>query len=105
MNSSVRKNIGELAIGEKIRHMRQSKNLSLEELAEKTGLSKGLLSQIEREQISPPISTLLKVAASLGTDISFFFQEETESPRTSLVRSNERLVARRRQVEGAKASL
>ncbi|MFO7840228.1 MAG: cupin domain-containing protein [Desulfosalsimonadaceae bacterium] len=105
MNSSVRKNIGELAIGEKIKHMRQSKKLSLEKLAEKTGLSKGVLSQIEREQISPPISTLLKVAASLGTDISFFFQEKTESPRISLVRSNERLVSQRRQVEGGKANL
>ncbi|MBS3755740.1 MAG: cupin domain-containing protein [Desulfobacterales bacterium] len=104
MSSGIRQNVGELAIGEKIRQMRLSKSLSLEELAEKTGLSKGLLSQIEREQISPPISTLLKVAASLGTDISFFFQEETENPRICLVRSNERLVSRRRQVEG-KANL
>jgi transcriptional regulator with XRE-family HTH domain len=100
MSSSVRKNLGELGIGEKIRQMRQNLDLSVQELAEKTGLSKALISQIEREQVSPPISTLLKVAAGLGTDISFFFQEEAANPKTSLVRSHERLVSQRRQVQG-----
>lgn len=104
MNSDIRKNIGELAIGEKIRQIRQGKNLSLEDLAGKTGLSRGLLSQIEKEQVSPPISTLLKVAASLGTDISFLFRGEAESPGSSVVRSNERLISPRRQVQG-KANL
>lgn len=100
MSSAVRKNIGELAIGEKIKQMRQSKGLSVYELAEKSGLSQALISQIEREQVSPPISTLLKVAASLGTDISLFFQEEVENRKTTLVRSDERLLSQRRQVQG-----
>ena len=100
MGASVRKDLGQLGVGEKIRHMRSNKGLSLQQLAEKTGLSKPLISQIENEQVSPPISTLLKIANSLDTDISFFFQDQVREVKTAVVRSNERVISPRRQVQG-----
>jgi len=100
MGTSVRKDLGQLGVGEKIRHMRSNKGLSLQQLAEKTGLSKPLISQIENEQVSPPISTLLKIANSLDTDISFFFQDQVREVKTAVVRSNERVISPRRQVQG-----
>jgi transcriptional regulator with XRE-family HTH domain len=100
MGASVRKDLGQLGVGEKIRHMRSNKGLSLQQLAEKTGLSKPLISQIENEQVSPPISTLLKIANSLDTDISFFFQDQVRDVKTAVVRSNERVISPRRQVQG-----
>jgi transcriptional regulator with XRE-family HTH domain len=98
--SSVRKDLGQLGIGQKVQHMRSNKGLSLQQLAEKTGLSKPLISQIENEQISPPISTLLKIANSLDTDISFFFQDQVQEVKTAVVRSDERIISPRRHVQG-----
>ncbi len=103
MSGTVRKNIQDLALGEKIRRLRQDKGFSMQDLSERTGLSKGLISQIEKEQVSLPISTLLKVASSLDTDIGLLFQDEqheTPSSRIAVVRKHERIVSQRRQVQG-----
>ncbi|MDZ7760859.1 MAG: cupin domain-containing protein [Desulfovermiculus sp.] len=100
MGTTLRKDLGQLGVGEKIRRMRSNKGLSLQQLAEKTGLSKPLISQIENEQVSPPISTLLKIANSLDTDISFFFQDQVREVKTAVVRNTERVISPRRQVQG-----
>ncbi|MFP4629459.1 MAG: helix-turn-helix domain-containing protein [Desulfohalobiaceae bacterium] len=103
MCAAVRRYIQDLALGDRIRQMREHQGLSLQELSERTGLAKGLLSQIEKEQVSPPISTLLKIAASLETDISLLFQEEQEAPesgKTTVIRKDERIISQRRQVQG-----
>jgi transcriptional regulator with XRE-family HTH domain len=94
------KKIGELAIGGKMRQFRENKGLSVQELAAAAGLSRPLVSQIENEQVSPPISTLLKIANALNTDISFFFQDTGLQEKTVVVRENERLNSPRRQVQG-----
>ncbi|MBW1645938.1 MAG: cupin domain-containing protein [Deltaproteobacteria bacterium] len=104
MPKSMQKGLQELAIGGKVRRIRQEKQLTIQQLAAKAGLSKGLISQIENDQVSPPISTLLKIAASLHTDISYFFQDKASDRRVAVVRRSERLVSPRRQVQG-KATL
>jgi len=100
MTGTQRKKLEELAIGQKIREIRKNKNMSVLELAEKTGLSKALISQIENEQVSPPISTMLKIANSLQSDISLFFQEQVSQEKTVVIRKDERVLAPRRQVQG-----
>lgn len=74
--SDIKAQIKEFRIGEKIRGQRQLRRLTLQELSELTGLSKPLLSQIENEQVVPPLATLLKIARGLKVDIHFFFEEE-----------------------------
>jgi transcriptional regulator with XRE-family HTH domain len=73
---------------------------SLQDLAEYTGLSRALLAQIENEQVSPPISTLIKIASALQTDVSFFFQDKGRREKTVVTRSDERLLSPRRQIKG-----
>lgn len=63
-------------IGGKIRALRQKKRLTLQELSNLTTLSKPLLSQIENEQVVPPLATLLKIAKGLNVGIHFFFEDE-----------------------------
>ena len=60
--SDIKAEIRELRLGEKIRKLRQERRLTLQELADATGLSKPLLSQIENDQVIPPLATLLKIA-------------------------------------------
>lgn len=62
-------------IGEKIRRYRQKLGLTQEELAARTELSKGFISQLERDLTSPSIATLTDILEALGTNLSEFFTE------------------------------
>ena len=65
-------------IGKKIKVLRLSNDLTLEELASRSELTKGFLSQVERNLTSPSISTLEDILEALGTDLSHFFRQEQE---------------------------
>lgn len=65
-------------IGHRIRQLRTKNNLTLEELASRCELTKGFLSQLERNLTSPSIATLQDIVEALGLTLAKFFQEETE---------------------------
>ncbi len=60
-------------IGDTIRSMRKGKELTLKQMSRRTGLSISLLSQIERAESSPSISSLYKIAMALETKIQDLF--------------------------------
>jgi transcriptional regulator with XRE-family HTH domain len=53
--------------------------MTLAELAEMVGLSAGYLSQIERDKITPSLTTLLDIASALNVGPRYFFETETET--------------------------
>ncbi len=65
-------------IGERIRQLRILNGLTQEELADRSELSKGFISQLENDVTSPSISTLEDILQCLGTDLSEFFAKEKE---------------------------
>ena len=65
-------------IGEKIKRRRQKLGLTQEELAARTELSKGFISQLERNLTSPSIATLMDILEVLGVDISDFFARDED---------------------------
>ena len=65
-------------IGPKIKQLRIQNALTLEELASRCELTKGFLSQLERDLTSPSVSTLNDILEALGTSLSDFFQETKE---------------------------
>lgn len=65
-------------IGEKIKRLRISNQLTLEELANRSELTKGFLSQLERNLTSPSISTLEDILEALGTNLRDFFDEKQD---------------------------
>ncbi|WP_426349820.1 helix-turn-helix domain-containing protein [Alloiococcus sp. CFN-8] len=69
-------------IGYKIKQLRLQKGLTLEELASRCELTKGFLSQLERNLTSPSISTLDDILEVLGSTLSDFFLEEKEEKVT-----------------------
>ena len=73
---NARAEVKELQIGMKVRRMRQDKRMTLQALADATGLSKPLLSQIENGQVIPPLATLLRIAKAFNVGLHSFFQEE-----------------------------
>ncbi len=100
MTQKVEKELKKLGIGEKIKGLRRKKALSIHELSEKTGLSDTLISQIENDQISPPISTLMKIASALDIEIANFFQEKGGVDKITVVRKDERIFSERRGIKG-----
>ena len=65
-------------IGLKIKRLRIKNRLTLEELAVRSELTKGFLSQVERNLTSPSIATLEDILEALGTTLGEFFAEEKE---------------------------
>ena len=65
-------------IGAKIKDLRIKNGLTQEELADRSELSKGFISQLERDLTSPSISTLTDILQCLGSDLCTFFQAEKE---------------------------
>ena len=66
-------------IGERILNLRQSSNLTQEELAERANLTKGFISQIERDLTSISLDSLIQILGALDENISDFFQETTQA--------------------------
>lgn len=63
-------------IGGKIKQLRTQKGLTLEELASRSELTKGFLSQLERNLTSPSIDSLDDILEALGTTLADFFKED-----------------------------
>lgn len=62
-------------IGQNIRRIRKESDLTLKQLARRTGLSVSLLSQIERAESSASVSSLYKIAVALGVRLTVLFGE------------------------------
>lgn len=80
----------EYNIGAKIRELRKAKKLTLQEVANETGFSTALISQIENNNISPPIATLSKIALFFDIKIGHFFSESEEECPFEVLKANER---------------
>ena len=82
--------IAEPEIGKNVRMLRKLKELTLDELAERTGFTKGYLSKVENSDKAPPVSTLVNIAKALGVRLSELFGEGREPTSLSLIRKDER---------------
>ncbi|MDI7260549.1 MAG: cupin domain-containing protein [Thermodesulfobacteriota bacterium] len=88
-SDDIKHEVKKLHIGKKIHNLRKKAGFVLQDLSNRTGLSKPLLSQIEKEMVSPPIATLLKISKALNTNISFFFQNDGSEEKVVMVRKDE----------------
>ena len=75
----------EAHIGARLRSARQAAGLTLAAVAEQAGLTKGFLSRLERDEVSPSVASLVSVCAALGVPVGQLF----DAPATSLVRAEE----------------
>lgn len=75
-----------IRLGARLRHAREQRRLSLAEVSSRTGLSKGFLSRVERDQTSPSVSSLLAVCEAVSLPMERLFA----TPPVSLVRAADR---------------
>lgn len=90
MPQDMKEELASLDIGSKIRNLRTKREMTLQDLATLTGLSKPNLSQIENNLVSPPIATLLKISTALGVEIGHFFQDSPHETDIVVVRKDQR---------------
>jgi transcriptional regulator with XRE-family HTH domain len=69
-----------MQLGRKIRDLRLRRGLTVQQLAEATGLSKGFVSQVENGRTSPSLATLQDLARSLETSVAYLVVEEDLVP-------------------------
>ena len=92
------------AIGPKVRDLRQQAGLSLQQLARRAEVSAASMHKVERGDMVPTITTLLKLAAALERPIGHFVDDRVPEPVASLVPADARPTCRRRPRSGARAS-
>ena len=78
-----------LNIGQKIQRYRNQRGLSLRCLAEKTGITASMISQIENNSVNPSINTLKTLAETLDFPLYVLFQEENDPEQELIVRKGE----------------
>jgi transcriptional regulator with XRE-family HTH domain len=74
-------------VGARVRSLRRERGLTIEQLAAATGLTKGFISQLERDRTAPSLSSIARICDALGVRLSHIFERE---PAPALVRQNER---------------
>ncbi|MGX4769870.1 cupin domain-containing protein [Bradyrhizobium guangdongense] len=82
-------------LGETVRLLRQRAGLSIQDVANKTGLSTGMISQLERARAMPSIRTLRLLSIALEVPISYFFESSDPGDvQRYIVRKNNRRLLR-----------
>ena len=76
--------------GEKLRQAREHKGYTLKVVAQKAGVSESLVSQIERNHVSPAIDTLLSLADVLDINLEYLFEEYRKERPVQIIRSSAR---------------
>ncbi len=76
-------------IGSKIKRLRQKNQLTLEDVANRSELSKGFLSQVENNLSSPSIATLEDILEVLGSSLSEFFSKDEEIENVVVYKEND----------------
>jgi transcriptional regulator with XRE-family HTH domain len=84
----------EVQVGDHIREFREAKGITVQQLAERTGFSAALISQIENRMVSPPLGTLVKIANAFDTSVSAFIGGKEERA-FSIVRKEDRTTVSR----------
>jgi len=77
-----------LQIAAQIKERRKNKGITVQELAEKASVSKGLISQIENNRVIPSLMVLIEIIRSLDIDLNIFFKEigRNNATKTILVK-------------------
>ncbi len=74
-------------VGRTIQRLRQAYNLSLGHLAEQSGVSKSIISQIERNEANPTLATIWRLSQALETSIEEILQDDSKSVKAEVLSS------------------
>jgi transcriptional regulator with XRE-family HTH domain len=76
-------------LGARVKHLRSARGWSLEALANASGVSRSMLSQIEREQANPTLAVTLRIARAFGIGLSELLEVPGAASAITVIRSND----------------
>lgn len=91
LSETLRTQFDSYRVGAKIRDLRAAKRIALSQLGDHTGLSAGMLSKIERDQVVPTLPTLMRIAMVFGVGLDHFFGDPDPQPLFEVVRKRDRV--------------
>lgn len=77
------------SLGDRVRKARETHNLSIPELSNRTGIDADILKRVEADKVIPPLGELVKLGKALETRMGFFISPGTDKPVT-IVRADQR---------------
>lgn len=97
--------MSEINIGQRLKAVREAKNLSQRQLASRTGVTNGMISLIEQNKISPSVANIKKILDGIPMGLADFFIEDADETPKTFYRHDELAVIRTSAVHGREAPL
>jgi transcriptional regulator with XRE-family HTH domain len=82
------------SVGQRVRMVREEKGLTTADVGQRTGLSPTYLDQIEADELSPPLGTLIRIAKALDMKLGRFISSGEVKPFTVVRKDERRIVSR-----------
>lgn len=76
-------------LGSRVKHLRSARNWSLEALANASGVSRSMLSQIEREQANPTLAVTLRIARAFGLSLGELLEMPGAASAITVIRADD----------------
>jgi transcriptional regulator with XRE-family HTH domain len=83
-------NTAKCRFGAKIRAVREKRGMTMKSLAEAIGVTESLISQIERDKVSPAVDTLFSITETLNIDFDYIFADIKKIKPVQIVRKDDR---------------
>lgn len=77
-------------LGRRVRHLRSARDWSLETLAQISGVSRSMLSQIERERANPTLAVTIRIARAFGMTLGELLETPGSASRLTVIRADDR---------------
>jgi len=81
-------------VGERVKAVREGRNLSLQDISQRTDLDVSLLEQIESGSFAPPLGIVIKLAKALNLKMGYFISGEEDRAYTIVRKSDRKVVSR-----------
>ena len=88
------------SVGHRVHRVRKEKGLSVEDVAQRTGLSSEYLVRIETNEVSPPLGALIRVSKALDMKLGRFISTGEVKPFTVVRKDQRRVVSRYTSAQG-----
>src|SRR3954471_2197230 len=76
-------------LGDRVKRLRSSRGWSLEDLANASGVSRSMLSEIEREQANPTLAVTLRIARAFGQTLGELIEMPGAASRITVIRADD----------------
>jgi len=88
-------------VGERVRKVREERNLSLMDISQRTGLDVSLLEEIENGTMAPPLGTIIRLAKALDLKMGYFISGDEDRSYTIVRRDDRKVISRYDSKKGA----